>query len=172
MPVLPLPHTATLGSRQAPARIVRAGRSLVTRAEIARLSGVAKSTLAALYSHRGKTGHPPVVHTHPEYGTLYFDEEETLRWHRGRQGLGNKVRVAGVRHSGDPDELVTSTEAARILGYGPATIRGYLARYPGYFPWPDEIQSLPGGRERKLWRRATVWAFASGEAAPRTSDTA
>jgi hypothetical protein len=145
---------------------------LVTRAEVARLSGVAKSTLATLYSHRGQNGHPPAVHTHPEYGTLYFDEEATLRWHRRRQGLVSKVRVAGINHSGDPDELVTSSEAARILGYGPATIRGYLARYPGYFPWPDEIQSLPGGRERKLWRRATVWAFASGDSATRAPDTA
>lgn len=172
MPAAPRPDSATIGSRQAPPRIVRAGRSLVTRAEVARLSGVAKSTLATLYSHRRQNGHPPAVHTHPEYGALYFDEEETLRWHRGRQGLGAKVRVAGVNHSGDPDELVTSTEAARILGYGPATIRGYLARYPGYFPWPDQIESLPGGRERKLWRRATIWAFASGDTATRSHDSA
>jgi hypothetical protein len=92
----------------APLRILSGGRTLISRAELARMAGCAPSTLACLYAARSKT-----------------------------------------------------SEAARILGYhGPATIRAYLSRYPGYFPAPDQVQRTRGGRERKLWRRCSIWAFA------------
>ena len=59
----------------APARISRSGRSLITRAELARLSGLSPSALAALYAQRGRTGHPPAAEVDPVRRALYFDEK-------------------------------------------------------------------------------------------------
>jgi hypothetical protein len=124
------------------------------------LCGLTTSTLAVLYAKRAENGHPVAVHVEPECGALYFDEEKTLRWHRSRR-RARPGRSSVIDYRGNPDDLVTTAEAARILGYhGPATIRAYLSRYPGYFPTPDRAQMLPNGREKKLWRRSSVWAFA------------
>lgn len=143
----------------APIRIVHAGRSLITRAELARLSGLSVSALAGLYAQRARTGHPPAVTTDPDRGTLYFDEEQVLRWHHTRRHTARTPPARALDVSGDPDELVTMTEAARILGYhSAATIRSYRARFDDYFPPPDHIDAR-GGRNRRLWRRSSVWAF-------------
>jgi hypothetical protein len=169
-------HTA---GRVAPARITRAGRPLITRAYLARLSGLTVSTLTNLYRERVRTGHPDAVCADPEHGfALYFDEEATLRWHHNRwrnsrhgrdsHQANYRARPGLLDRAGEPAELISTTEAARILGYhGPATIRAYLSRYPGYFPSPDHIQTLNGGRRRMLWRRATIWAYAEHRT-PRT----
>jgi hypothetical protein len=163
----------------APPRIIRAGRPLITRAYLARLSGLTVSTLSNLYRERVKTGHPDAVWTDPEHGfALYFDEEATLRWHHigWRNGRHDRMANRGARPGlldrvGEPAELISTAEAARILGYhGPSTIRAYLSRYPGYFPSPDHIQMLNGGRRRTFWRRATIWAFAE-DRTPRTHRT-
>ncbi|HZZ52347.1 MAG TPA: hypothetical protein VFE65_36075 [Pseudonocardia sp.] len=143
-----------------PGRIVHDGRVLISRAEFARLVGLSTSSLASLYSRRAESGHPTAVHIDPTRGALYFDEEEALRWTRARR-RANHPRPAGqVDFSGDADDLVTMTEAAHILGYaGPATIRSYLSRFPGYFPAPDRTQALPNGRVQKFWRRSRIWEF-------------
>jgi hypothetical protein len=72
-----------------------------------------------------------------------------------------RVEHAWPAYKDDPHDFVTTAEAARILGYhGPATIRAYLSRYPGYSPTPDCAQMLPNGRQKDLSRRSIVWAFA------------
>lgn len=153
--------------QSAPARVVRSGRSLITRAELSRLCGLSSGALGSLYSQRANNGHPPAVETDPVRGTLYFDEEQALRWHYTRRRVNPPRRPRHLDLSGDPDDLITMTEAARILGYhGPATIRSYRARFAGYFPPPDHIHRTPSGRERKTWRRASIWAFGNRRAHP------
>jgi predicted DNA-binding transcriptional regulator AlpA len=61
-----------------PDRVVRNGRSLVSRAELARLSGLSESVLADLYARRATTRHPAAVHRDRRH--LYFDETESLAW--------------------------------------------------------------------------------------------
>ena len=63
-------------------RIVRRGRTLVTRPELARLTGLSEATVAGLYARRATTGHPPAVHRDRRH--LYYDEQETLAWHAAR----------------------------------------------------------------------------------------
>jgi hypothetical protein len=63
-------------------RIVRRGRTLVTRPELARLTGLTEATVAGLYARRATTGHPAAVHRDRRH--LYFDEQETLAWHAAR----------------------------------------------------------------------------------------
>lgn len=71
-----------LNPADAPPRIVRGGRSLVTRAELARLIGLSEAALRDIYANRAVTGHPEVVHR--DRRDLYFDEHASLAWHAAR----------------------------------------------------------------------------------------
>jgi len=71
-----------LNPAQAPARIVRGGRKLVTRSELARLTGLSEAALRDIYANRSVTGHPEVVHR--DRRDLYFDEHASLTWHAAR----------------------------------------------------------------------------------------
>jgi hypothetical protein len=74
-----------LNPAQAPPRIIRGGRKLVTRAELARLTGLSETALRDIYANRSVTGHPEVVHR--ERRDLYFDEHASLAWHAARLAL-------------------------------------------------------------------------------------
>jgi hypothetical protein len=149
-----------LAPSAASARISRSGRSLVIRVELARLSGLSPSALAALYAQRGRAGHPPAVEVDPVRRALYFDEELVLRWHHARRHAAPPPRPRTLDLTGDPDDLLTMTEAARVLGYrNAATIRSYRARSEDYFPPPDHISVTATGQQRLLWRCSSIWAF-------------
>jgi hypothetical protein len=92
---------------------------------------------------------------------VYLNEEAMLRWDHARRRRPRSQSLSEPCHEGGADDLLTMTEAARILGYhGPATIRSYISRFPDYFPEPDQLRPLPNGRMKKLWRRAQIWEFA------------
>ncbi|MFD6563077.1 hypothetical protein [Micromonospora profundi] len=56
--------------------------------------------------------------------------------------------------SGDPDDLVGATEAARVLGYNsPNALPDDVLRQA------DEDHVGPRGRHRRRWKRATLWAI-------------
>lgn len=140
-----------------PARIVRDGRTLITREELRRLTGLAEVTVTTLYSQRASSGHPPAVHRDGLW--LYFDEADVLGWHAHRLEA-KRATLTPVDRSGDPDELLDQAEAAALLGLsGPKVISSYRARNKGYFPDPDAEQPL-------RWRRATLWAFADRRSRP------
>ncbi len=71
-----------LDPTEPPPRIVRRGRALVTRAELARLTGLSEAALRDIYANRAITGHPEVVHR--DRRNLYFDEHVSLAWHTAR----------------------------------------------------------------------------------------
>jgi hypothetical protein len=75
-----------LNPAEAPPRIVRDGRSLVTRAELARLIGLSVAALRVIYANRAVTGHPEVAHR--DRRELYFDEHASLAWHAARLASG------------------------------------------------------------------------------------
>lgn len=140
-----------------PARIERDERGLITRVEIARLTGLSESALAGLYSRRRDSGHPEAVHRDGRW--LYFDEDDVLMWHHRRQAA-KKATLTEVDRTGDPNELLDRAAAARLLGYsGASVIDSYRARNIGYFPEPDARRPL-------RWRRATLWAFADRRSRP------
>jgi hypothetical protein len=150
----------SLARSRAPARITRAGRSLITRAELARLSGLSPNSLTSLYAQRARTGHPPAAEVDPARGSLYFDEELMLRWHHARRRATPPPRTRTLDLAGAPDDLLTMTQAAQVLGYrNPATIRSYRGRSEDYFPPPDHINVTDKGRQQLMWRRSSIWTF-------------
>lgn len=79
----------------APARIIRGGRPLVTRAELARLTGLTEAALRDIYANRAVTGHPEVVHR--DRRNLYFDEHASLAWHAARRATRRTSPERGRR---------------------------------------------------------------------------
>lgn len=140
-----------------PARITRDGRSLITRAELARITGLSEQHLAGLYSQRADSGHPETAHR--EGQIVYFDEDQVREWHE-RYRHAKVATLTEVDRSGDPDELVGIREAARVLGYArKQSIESYRSRNIGYFPDPDAT-------EPNRWARRTLWAFADRRSRP------
>jgi hypothetical protein len=88
----------------------------------------------------------------------------------GRVGNANPLGPARRRidRTGAPDDLLTSREAAAVLGY----VR-VVSLPKSLLALADEKVALPSGRVRRRWRRATLWAFADQQTAERgdvTSD--
>jgi predicted DNA-binding transcriptional regulator AlpA len=143
--------------RTPPPRITRDGHTLITRAELARITGVSEQHLAGLYSQRAESGHPEAVHREGQF--LYFDEAECREWH-DRYTAAKLATLTEVDRSGDADELVGIREAARVLGYArKQSIESYRSRNIGYFPDPDAT-------EPNRWFRRTLWAFADRRSRP------
>jgi hypothetical protein len=139
------------------ARIIRDGRTLVNRAELARMIGVGEQHLASLYAQRARTGHPEAVLR--EGRSLYFDEADCREWHH-RYTAAKLATLTEVDRSGDPDELVDLDEATRALGYAnKRVITSFRARNVGYFPPPDATHP-------DRWYRRTLWGFADRRSRP------
>lgn len=131
------------------------GRVLLSRAELARRSKTPERHLARWWAERAENGHPAGV----RFGRkLYHDQELWLAWYDTLQAH-RRAGLTVIDRSGDSDELVGLTEAARVLGYtSTSTIPKYRER--NQFVEPDHTETSPSGREVPRWRRRTLWDFA------------
>jgi hypothetical protein len=142
-----------------PARITRDGRTLITRAELGRITGLSEQHLAGLYSQRAENGHPEAALRESQW--LYFDELACREWH-DRYRQAKVATLTEVDRSGDPDELVGIREAARLLGYAhKQSIDSYRARNIGYFPdlgVPEHQLDWEGRQRERLNQSLTTAA--------------
>jgi hypothetical protein len=60
-----------------------------------------------------------------------------------------------VDRAGDPDEMLTAPQAARVLGYA-----NHRSLSPTMLDRPDDVTEPPSCRLRHRWYRRTVWTFA------------
>lgn len=137
------------------------GRRLITRADMARISGASMPTLHRWYAERARNHHPEPVETDGK--RLLFDETQWRQWHAAHLAA-KKASLTTVDRTGDPNELIDVTEFARVLGYSGndpgATIRAYVRNNPGYLPDPDHSEETSAGRIRRYWYRRNAWKFA------------
>lgn len=125
---------------------------LLTLEDIAARRGVSVSTAYAWWSDRDSTGHPESV---KQIGrTMYFSAEQHDRWQPPRQS-----DKAPRNRAGNPDELITLAEFARICGMEPTSITRYPDRPPAGFPDPVEVEELPGGTLRRRYTRRQAWDY-------------
>ena len=127
-------------------------------------TGAGYSTTRYWFSHRASNGHPDRL-TRLD-GVDYYDEVAFTTWRASFQA-SKRAGVSRLDDGGDPDELVGTSEVARMLGYASsAVILAYLHKQSGaerpYFPEPDHTETTPGGRVRRYWQRRTVWSWARG----------
>jgi hypothetical protein len=128
---------------------------VISRADMA-ARGISRSTVDGWYRDRATTGHPEKAGRIGR--TDYWFEDEWTAWHEAylRRKAGSLTRPD---RSGDPDELVDATGAARILGWANRNVV-HGNRRLGYFPEPDAYGTARNGSRAPLWKRSTVWAFA------------
>ena len=62
-----------------------------------------------------------------------------------------------VDRTGNPRDLLTAPQAARVLGY-----KNHRSLPDELLQSPDRADELPSGRLRRRWYRQTVWDYANG----------
>ena len=127
------------------------GRAALDRAGVAARIGVAYSTVNHWYAHRDHFGFPDGV---TSQGVQWFFVDEIDVFHVAHQAR-KKAELTKVDRSGDPNELVTSGGAAKILGYA-----SYRNLPDELLERADDMALTPTGRIRRRWYRRTVWALA------------
>jgi hypothetical protein len=133
-------------------------RRALDRAGVAAFTGKSDKTVQHWYSNRDETGFPEVCDTDAAGRQWFWQTEITAFWNRHQTAKASALTT--VDRTGDPGELVTAPQAATILGY---RHRDNLP--PAIIEHPDETEELPSGRQRRRWRRSTLWAYADGRVA-------
>ncbi|RZU48797.1 hypothetical protein EV385_0521 [Krasilnikovia cinnamomea] len=127
-------------------------RIALDRSGVAAHTGAARSTVNHWYRHREHTGFPDAFTD--DTGQEWFWQDEIDAFHTAHRRAKLAV-LTTVDRSGDPDELVGSGEAAKIMGYG-----SYRNLPDELRDRPDDVEILSNGRLRRRWYRRTVWAVA------------
>lgn len=134
------------------------GRAVYTRADITARYGIPLGTQELWERDRTRTGYPNSVGTvkQGKGRPKVWDASEYDAWHDRYEQ--QQARPASNR-AGDPDDLITLSEAARIMGVEPTSITMYPKRPPAGWPDPAEEQDLPSGRTRRRYRRGDIWDY-------------
>ncbi len=128
------------------------GRSLLDLPGVADRLGVVPGTVSHWRHHRQHTHFPPHVRVH--HRAHWWDTGDIDAWWSGHQAT-KRARLTTLDRGGHPDDLIHSTEAARILGYTSA--RNLT---PAFLRLAHDSEPAPNGGRRRRWRRSTVWAYA------------
>ena len=134
------------------ARRTFGSRVALDRHGVAVHTGTARSTVNHWHRHRERTGFPDAFTD--EAGGEWFWLDQIDAFHTAHQKAKLAV-LTTVDRSGDPNELVGSGEAAKILRYG-----SYRNLPDELRDQPDDVEILSDGRLRRRWYRRTVWAIA------------
>ncbi len=134
------------------ARRTFGNRVALDRAGVAAHTGASRPTVNHWHRHRERTGFPDAFTD--EAGAQWFWQDEIDAFHTAHRKAKLAV-LTRVDRSGDPNELVGSGEAAKILRYG-----SYRNLPDELRDRPDDIEVLSDGRLRRRWYRRTVWAIA------------
>jgi hypothetical protein len=135
------------------ARRTRQRRIQVDRGGIRDLTGASFSTIAGWYRHRTRTGFPDWVETDDEGRQWFWRDEVSAFWTRYQADRATAFTT--VDRSGEPNDLLTAPQAARVLGY-----KDHRSLTPALLNHPDQTEELPSGRQRRYYYRSTVWAHA------------
>ncbi|WP_327687159.1 hypothetical protein [Streptomyces sp. NBC_00467] len=130
---------------------------LVSRADLENRTGLARSTLDRMWALREDNGHPEPVKTLDR--VMYWDPDQWDTWYADYKKRTQRRELHPDR-TGNPDDLLTLAQAARLLGVKPASIAHYPTRMPRGWPQPAEEDELPRGRIRRRYRRADIWTYA------------
>jgi hypothetical protein len=144
------------------ARRIRKRRSQLDRPGIAEHLGVSTATVERWHHHRASTGFPVPADTDPT-GRDWWWQRDIDTFHAAYRAV-RAATFSPVRRDGDPDELLTAPQVARVLGYA-----DHRSLTPTLREHPDHTEALPAGGVRRFWYRRTVWAFADSRVERRST---
>ena len=129
-------------------------RMAVDRAGAAELADIAVSNVDLLYRNRATSGFPERVP-----GTTYWYADD-IRAFRSELARRKQDALTKVSRHGDPEELITPPEIARVVGYRNVTALRNSPIYQQLMEIEHVQTQLGGGRVRREWPRKTVWEVA------------
>ncbi|RIV30257.1 hypothetical protein [Micromonospora radicis] len=127
------------------------GRIALNRAGVASFTGAAYSTVNHWHRHRARFGFPEGFQ-HDGRDWFWLDDIEAFHV---AHLAAKRAELTKVDRRGDPEDILGSGAAAKVLGYG-----SYRNLPDTLYDHPDRVETLPDGRLRRLWFRRTVWAAA------------
>ncbi|MBB2943250.1 hypothetical protein FB565_002963 [Actinoplanes lutulentus] len=136
-------------------------RVALDRDGVAAHTGAARTTVINWIQNRARFGFPNAFTDGSGREWFWVDDIDAFRVAHKAAKLAELTKVD---RTGDPNELVTSGEAARILGY--SSYRNLPDELTGH---PDDIEILSDGRRRRFWYRRTVWAHADARTGRRST---
>jgi hypothetical protein len=131
------------------------GRQQLDRAGIAARTGAAPATVDYWYRQRAHTGFPAKADTGADGRNWWWLEDVDA--FRIAHLAGREATFTRVDRRGQPNELITAPQAAKVLGY-----KDHRSLPRVLLDNPDRADELPSGRLRRRWYRRTVWAYADG----------
>src|SRR4051794_14484262 len=120
-------------------------RVALDRDGVAVHTGAARSTVNHWHLHREATGFPDGFTD--DCGHEWFWLEQVTTFHTAHRAA-KLAELTQVDRDGDPDELVGSGEAARIMRYS-----SYRNLPDELRDRPDDVEMLSDGRLRRRWYR-------------------
>ena len=131
----------------------RTGHRQLDRPGIAEHLGVSTATVDYWHLHRDETGFPTKADTDAD-GRDWWGQKAIDAFYAAH--LANRAaRFTEVNRAGNPRDLLTAPEAARVLGY-----KNHRSLPDELLDDPDQSEELPSGRLRRRWYRQTVWDYA------------
>ena len=128
-----------------------------------RAGGAARPTIDLWYANRADNGFPATIPhdltADDRYDWWWADEIEAFL---ADLQADKRQALTTVDRSGDPEELLTKPEAAKVLGY-----RSHRNLPDAFDAVADEVEDLPSGRKRRRWKRKTCWDFADSRTGKR-----
>jgi hypothetical protein len=126
-------------------------RITLDRAGVADYTGAARPTVNLWHRQRDTTGFPDAI---ADVSGEWFWLDEVTAFHTAHQAA-KLAELTEIDRGGDPNELVGSGTAAKIMRYG-----SYRNLPDELRDCPDDVEVLSDGRLRRRWYRRTVWAVA------------
>jgi hypothetical protein len=130
-------------------------RRQLDRAGIAAHTAASPATVDHWHLHRTRTGFPAKADTDPD-GRDWWWQADIDAFHAAHLAA-RAATFTHVDRRGQPDDLLTAPQAAKVLGY-----KNHRSLPDELLHHPDQADELPSGRLRRRWHRRTVWAYADG----------
>ncbi|MFD4481534.1 hypothetical protein ACFWPU_36240 [Streptomyces sp. NPDC058471] len=129
---------------------------LESRADLHARTGVGLSTLQLLWRGRKANRHPEPEKTIGN--TMYWNPETWDAWYQGYKA--NQQWRTNPDLSGNAEDLISLSEAARVLGMEPTSITKYPVQPPKHWPAPAEETTTDKGSVKRKYRRGDIWTYA------------
>jgi hypothetical protein len=131
-------------------------RLAVDRQGISERAQAAVTTVDLWIAQRASNGFPhPICAQRTGQSRRHWYWAEDIDQFLTRHQQAHQRTFTTVDRSGDPDDLLTAAQCARVLGY-----RSGSNLPAAFLEIADESETKPGVRPRRLWRRSTVWRYA------------
>jgi hypothetical protein len=131
----------------------RHGRTQLDLTGVCNLTEASTATVDYWHLHRANNQFPECA-TIDSDGRRWWWQNDIQAFHAAHRAR-RAASFTDVDRHGDPFDLLTAPQAAKVLGY-----KDHRSLTPSLRHHPDDVTVLPSGLLRRRWYRHTIWTFA------------